>query len=372
MRALPLAFAWTVACGTRAAPSFEASRDRIESRIGARPIWSRGGPEERLVEETVRELTSRPLELESAVKVALLQSPTMQGFYASLAVTESSREKLGEARADAEALERLDAVVAEVARVKQLFIEAQLARELEPIGREVAAMTEAFLLDTRARVRRGEPEEVTALRDEARYEAARLAVLESETKAGATRDQLSRALGLWGSAVHYRLEAALRGVPTEEVRLDGLETLAVAERTDLAASKLRTAALAYDLQKAGNRTLCAVFDDRSEARLHSELHGQRAAVTARAIAIRGEVRELRDALVAARRRAEHLRDVVLPLHARIAEAVAAPPKANGTSRSTNLEDRLRVLDARADLLRAMADYWKLRFALERTVGGKLR
>jgi outer membrane protein TolC len=91
-------------------------------------------------------------------------------------------------------------------------------------------------------------------------------------------------------------------------------------------------------------------------------------VTELAVSIRSRVREEREQLVAARRRIVHLREVVLPL---LEELTRSGPSEMADPRAGALDDRRANLAARRDLVRALEEYWRARFRLERTVGGRL-
>jgi cobalt-zinc-cadmium efflux system outer membrane protein len=285
-----------VACTPPVTADAEAFRERVEGRVGSRPIWNRGGPEERLIEETVRELLASPLDLDRAVKIALIHSPALQATYAELGVaqaelveacrlanprlaiglgfptsgggplvvqggfslgfasmlTQAARRRVGEAQREAVELAVTARVLDHVAEVKRAFVEAQAAEAVAALSTEGVALSELALADARERYRLHEFDEVAWLREEARHEDVLAEHADTHLDVTATRERLNRALGLWGSATAWRLAGSLRGLPAEESGLDQLETKAIAQRLDLAAAKRRTAALTEALAAAGD------------------------------------------------------------------------------------------------------------------------
>ncbi|MBM4374965.1 MAG: TolC family protein [Deltaproteobacteria bacterium] len=436
-----LACGLLVACAPPVEPNFEAVRERVAARAGAPPLWNRGGPEERLIEETVRELLAAPLDLDRAVKIALIHSPELQAKFAALGVAEAdlaaasalANPKIGVGlglRADASGgpivqggfalglasmltlsarraitaerrseleLSLTHAVLERVAEVKEAYLAVQRTTALVDLADEESHAIDAVVDATAVREQDGTLDPAEARRVLARLELERHARLDADLALVAARERLNRLLGLWGGAIAWKLAEPLRGVPSDEVPLDRLESHAISARLDLEAAKHRTATVARTLAAEGDlgwlRSLDAgalvrleeggspyvgpsfeielpVFDQGQSriARLRNELLQRRFEVTELAVSIRSRVREEREALVAARRRVVHLREAVLPMLEDLTRvAVGASPEA----RAHGAEGRRAALGARRELVRALEEYWRARFRLERTVGGRL-
>ncbi len=275
-----------------------------------------------------------------------------------------------------------------------------MARDAEAATRAVAEF-EKVAFDTAAAMHRaGGLEDLAFAERQAAYEHARLDLVSAQTETLAARERLDRLLGLWGGAADVKLDAALRALPADEVPLDGLETRAVAQRFDLAAARGRSDAAARALQAAGDWGWLGDFDVGAElkrdearqtfvgpsaglslpifdqgqtgvARMRAELRRSWFDATRLAVGIRSEVRELRAALVAHRRRAEHYRDVVVPLHQRMVALAEEQYNFMLVGAFELIDQKRRELEAGRDLTRELGAYWTARAELERAVGGRL-
>ncbi|MCI0658043.1 MAG: TolC family protein, partial [Acidobacteria bacterium] len=72
---------------------------------------------------------------------------------------------------------------------------------------------------------------------QALYEEAKLNLAESEEEVLQARERLNRLLGTWGNQTEWGVPEQLPELPPSEEPIDGLESLAVSKRLDLAATK---------------------------------------------------------------------------------------------------------------------------------------
>jgi cobalt-zinc-cadmium efflux system outer membrane protein len=290
------AFVLLVACAPPLEPNFEAVRERVAARADAAPLWNRGGPEERLIEETVRELLGGPLELDRAVKISLIHSPDLQAKFAALGVAHAdlaaaswlANPKIGiglglradaaggpivqggfalglasmltlsarravatERRSDIE-LSLTHAVFDRVADVKDAFVAVQATTALAALAAEDAEAIEAQLEAAETRAREGALDTNEAGRLRVRLELERHAQLDADLALVVARERLNRLLGLWGPSTSWQLGETLRGLPADEVPFERLESLAIGARLDLKAAMHRTSAVARALVAEGD------------------------------------------------------------------------------------------------------------------------
>src|SRR5882724_3171988 len=78
---------------------------------------------------------------------------------------------------------------------------------------------------------------------QAAYNSARLELATTENAQREHREKLNRLLSLWGADTGWKLGGALPALPEHDVPLRGLESLAVAQRLDLAAAQTELAAV---------------------------------------------------------------------------------------------------------------------------------
>ena len=155
-------------------------------------------------------------------------------------------------------------------------------------------------------------------------------------------------LGLWGANTAWKVAPRLPGLPTEDMRRQGLESLAVSHRLDLAAARQATEAQARSVGLARVTALFpdGVFGGEAErepegewsagpaiefstpifdqgqaavAKAVAELRERQRRYAALAVHIRSQVRRSATRMESARRRVEYFETVVLPLRQQIVE-----------------------------------------------------
>jgi cobalt-zinc-cadmium efflux system outer membrane protein len=286
------------------------------------------------------------------------------------------------------------------AEVREAYYEMQAAQQLAAVNLTIASAAQASYDSAAALHRAGNLSDLRLAEEQGLYESARLEMLECDGEVAVARERINRLLGLWGAdAQSWKITAPLPGVPRDEVSLATLERLAIRERLDLAAAKRRTELLAAalgmaesfgwlhleeigaaaeredDIWKVGPHVeLELPLFDQGQAQVaarQAELRQSYQRVTALAVDIRSEVRAARDKLVLHRRKAEHYRDVVIPLRERIVELTMEQYNFMLAGVFELLEKKRDEADAYRQYVRAVRDYWVARAALQRAAGGKL-
>ena len=189
-------------------------------------------------------------------------------------------------------------------------------------------------------------------------------------------------------------------MPEKELPLENLESLAVSQRLDLAAARNQAQSVASALQlKSNTRFLPAVtvgvstekdtsgqrvtgpnltlelplFDQGQPAlaRLAAQYRQAQRNFEALAVNVRSEVREARDALIAARDAAEYYEKVLLPQRQRVLRETLLHYNAMQKSSYELLAAKEREQIAERGYVEALRDYWIARTELEKAVGGRL-
>lgn len=280
-----------VACSVPKDAGFPDVRETVVERSGARAVWNQGTSVDRAVVEAMDSMLSRPLTLDSAITIALLNNSHLQAAYEELGVaqadlvkagmvanpklggliqfpltggsanvdagvgfnflsllTRSARVRVAEQRFEATKLEVADVVLRHIAMVKGSFVAVQAAQQLEQIDLALAQAAQGAYDTAKGLHDAGNISDLRLAREQALYEQARMEWLDSQGRVVTTRERLNRLLGLWGENVAWTIEESLRGVPAELVALDQLESRAIAQRLDLAAAKRRTGVVAAALR----------------------------------------------------------------------------------------------------------------------------
>jgi outer membrane protein, heavy metal efflux system len=223
-------------------------------------------------------------------------------------------------------------------------------------------------------------------------------LVRSEVDVITARENLTRLLGLWGTDTTYRVADKLPELPTNEVELEHLESLAVSRRLDLGAAREEAQVVAHALAMAknyrwlGHSGLGATYDRHPEhftvlgpraefeiplfdqkqaviARLEGQLRAALARETALAVAIRSEVRAVRTRLVVARAVVDRYANVVVPLRQRVVTLSLEQYNAMLLGAYQLLVARQNEVSAYREFIEALRDYWTARADLGRVTGG---
>ena len=207
-------------------------------------------------------------------------------------------------------------------------------------------------------------------------------------------------MGLWGPQNHWSLPEQMPDIPTDEMSLKQLESLAIENRLDLAAEKKEVEALAQALgitidwrwvgqievgvstERETDRTWVTgpsvaielpIFNQRQAdiARLEAQLRRSQKRLTAQAIDIRSEVRSLRNRLIMQRNVIDHYRHTVLPLREKIVNLTLKNYNYMLTGAFDLLIAKQQEFEAFQKYLEALRDYWIIRADIQRALGGRL-
>jgi outer membrane protein, heavy metal efflux system len=235
---------------------------------------------------------------------------------------------------------------------------------------------------------------------QAAYTQSRLDLARAQTQFRADREKLNRLLGLWGKQTVWQMDGDLPSVPDKELPLENVEALAIKHRLDLAAARGEVQNVEGGLRlKKSVRWIPAVsigvnaehdldhswvlgpslslevpiFDQGQPelARLAAEFRRAARNLEALAANIRSEVREARDALIAARDAAEYFQKILLPQRQRILRETLLQYNAMQLGNIALLSAKEREALAEREAIETLRDYWIARAELERAVGGRL-
>jgi outer membrane protein, heavy metal efflux system len=229
---------------------------------------------------------------------------------------------------------------------------------------------------------------------------ARLDLAKAKAEAQAQREHLNRLLGLSGEQINWQIAEALPLLPGSEPPLENLESLAVSQRLDLAASRSQAESIAAALrlkkktrflpgvklgvdterspdgQRVTGPTLdleLPIFDQGQPAvaKLTAEFQQAKNSYAAHEVNVRSEVREARGALLAAREAVEFSQEKLLPLRRKILGETLRHYNAMQKNSYELLAAKEREKMAEQGGIEALRDYWLARVELERAVGGRL-
>jgi outer membrane protein TolC len=368
---------------------FAAVEATAKERLGKDLSWARTDAELGRIDTRVAELLAKPLTMDDAVQVALLNNRGLQATFQELGITEAELVQAGRlpnpgftfarltrgdtveidrglhlnlarllalpfvGQMEARRFEQTKGMVAMsmlslAADTRKAYVNALAAEQGVRYMRQVKQAAEASAELARRMEQVGNFNKLQRAREQAFYADAALNQARAEQARAATRERLTRLLGVWGAQAQFALPERLPDLPKDALDLPDIERVALAQRLDVQGAKLATEQTAKNLgltrttrfinvlelglvrnsstvdstQRGYEISLeLPLFDwggarvARAEAVYMQSLH--RAAETA--INARSEVREAYIGYRSAFDIARHHRDEIVPLRQRIAE-----------------------------------------------------
>jgi outer membrane protein TolC len=269
---------------------FGAVEKAAAERLGtpAQLAWARQPEDLDRIDRRVDELLGKPLSMDAAVQVALLNNRGLQAAYAELGITEAEVVQAGRlpnpgvsfgrtTQGDEIELERglhlnlarliamplvqrvqarrLDQVRTSVALqvlslaadTRKAWVLAVAAEESVRYSRQVMQAAEAGAELARRMAQVGNFNKLQQAREQGFYADAALNLARAEQQQRSTRERLTRLLGLWGMQTAFKLPERLPDLPTQPRDLPDIERTALAQRLDVAAARSGAEATARNL-----------------------------------------------------------------------------------------------------------------------------
>jgi len=267
---------------------FNAVRALTQERTGQELRWNRGGSDATVIRATVRQILTRPLSVDDAVQIALINNRGLQATYADLGIADADLVAASWPRNPSFSFSHLEGGgVKEIERAFTLDVVGLLVMPITiRLERDRLAATQlaiaAHVLDIAAQTRRAYFRAVAAAQtakymeqvqvaadagadlaqrmvkagnwtklDQARektfYAEATAQVGRARHGAIAAREALTRLLGLTGSNIAFQLPERLPDLPSTIAAAPDLEAKAIENRLDIRAVKQDAASLAASL-----------------------------------------------------------------------------------------------------------------------------
>lgn len=418
------------------APVEQAARQHLGKELR----WARSDADRRDIEQRVAALLAQPLGMDDAVQLALLNNRGLQADFFALGIGEAELVQAGRLRNPGFAFGRLRQgdetewerslhfdlaglialplrrevearrfaqaqgvaaarVLALAANTRQAWVEAVAAEEMARYAAQVMQAADAGAELARRMAQAGNFSALQQAREQAFYADAALELARAQQAQRATRERLTRLLGLWGAQAAFRLPERLPELPAAPRELPDIERLALAQRLDVQGARLAAEQTARNLGLTRTTRFVNVLELGYQRNSSNEAPVQRGwevgfelplfdwgtARVARAESVyrqaldraaqtaidaRSEVREAYGAYRTAWDIAKHHRDEIVPLRQRIAEQ-------NLLRYNAMLIGVFELLaDARAQIasvnaaIAAQRDFWIAEAGLEMALLGK--
>lgn len=360
-----------------------------KQHLGQDVRWARSAEDREAIDRRVAELLQQPLGVDAAVQIALLNNPGLQAAYFELGITEADLVQAGRLPNPGFGFARLTqgdeiewerglhfnlasllalpmkrqieqrrfaqaqgaaamAVLSLAADTRKAWVQAVAAEESLRYATQVMQAADAGAELARRMAQAGNFSPLQRLREQSFAADAAIGLARAQQARLATRERLTRLLGLWGAQTDFKLPERLPDLPAAPRELPDIERTAIAQRLDVQGAKLATEQTAKSLGLTRTTRFVNVLElgyvrnSSNEAPVQrgweigfelplfdwgtsrvakaESLYRQslaRAAETA--INARSEVREAYGAYRSAWDVAKHHRDEIVPLRQRIAE-----------------------------------------------------
>ena len=423
---------------------FNDVKGLVGQRVDYNLHWNQETEADLEVEKAIEDLLKNELTPETTVQIALLNNPNLQAVYEDLGITQAdvveagllenpvlfgqarfpnrseestnyefgitqnflnilmlpARKKLSAIHFEQVKLRVAGEVIQLVADVRKSYFFVLGARQIRDLRNEIAlAAGSSFELAQRLHSA-GNIGDLDLTKENAHFEQSRLDLANSEAALLDAREQLTRLMGFWGPQTNWRLPEQLPDIPTDEIPLEHLESLAIENRLDLAAERKAVEALAQALgitidwrwvgqievgisrERETDRTWVTgpslaielpIFNQRQAdiARLEAQLRRSQKRLTAQAIEIRSEVRSFRNRLIMQRNLIDHYRRTVLPLREQIVDLTLKNYNYMLIGAFDLLMAKQQEFEAYQKYLETLRDYWIVRADMQRSLGGRL-
>lgn len=442
-RGMGLATVLLAGCASTQPDMTETDRT-TEAVIGQRATWVEAPEPESAVATTVRRVLAEELSVDDAIRVALLRNMTLQATYEELGIAEANlvaaslpknptleldvlhpngsprgtgfelqfaQDLLSvltipgrRAFAEAELAQTQALVMSEVielaARVRSTYYTLQGAQHARAVLDRVVESAGASLEYGLALHHVGNLSDLELAQQQAQLAQAEVERGRLDLEVVDGRERLNGLMGLWGAETAWTLPARLPDLPADDLSVERLESLAVAQRFDLLAASGEAEKLARSLNLARSfrwtpglsvgvgadrdtdgqwsvgphvEVTLPVFDhgQADVARLVAQLRQAEKRYAALAVDVRADVRRVRGRLVVLSGLARRYRDGLLPARREVVQRSLE-------QYNFMLLGTFELLTAKQDEMRSelgyvetLEDYWVTRSELARVLGGRL-
>jgi len=280
---------------------FEAVAKRAQERGGLAPRIVLDEADARAIGETTRALLAKPLDMDAAVRIALLNNPGLQASYWNVGVAQADLAQAARLQNPSFGFKRtagggdveiersftfslVQALTLPLARrmenarfeqmkltvgagierhafeTRRAWIDAVGARQSLDYARRVNAAAEASAELMGRMARSGNAAKLDLAREQVFHAEAFAGVARADRQAVTARERLVRLLGLWGQDSALTLPERLPDLPAAPAQIADLERRALANRLDIAAARQDSAALASSLGLSRSTRFINVFE----------------------------------------------------------------------------------------------------------------
>jgi cobalt-zinc-cadmium efflux system outer membrane protein len=284
--------------------AFQGVQQSVQERSGKTVRWEEDQAAHEQALQEVRQLLRKPLTVDTAVQIALLNNRSLQATFEEIGLSAADlreaatfpnprfdlairfpdkppsgtyidygaaidflsiimiplKKQVAKVQLEAAALRAADATLELVSQVKSAFYSLQASQQL--LKRfKVIVDTNAASLDLAQRQHEaGNITDLALARLQASYSRSRLDVASTEAEIRRNRERFNRLLGLWDADTEWQIAGELPEVPSSDIPMRALERLAISQRLDLQADYLQVTSQVKNLGLTKSFRLVGALD----------------------------------------------------------------------------------------------------------------
>lgn len=267
---------------------FNTVSTTASERLGKDAVLVKTDEDRDAVAKRTQELLSRPLSMDDAVQIALLNNRGLQASYGELGISEADLVQAGRlpnpgfsfsrthggndlsinrtftlgllnvltlplaTRIESRRFEQTkllaaDAMLKVAADARRAYVNAVAAEQAAAYATQVKDSAEAGAELALRMQQAGNFSKLDYAREQAFYADAVAQLAKTRQQSVSAREKLTRTMGLWGAGTHYTLPDRLPDLPKNRPERNDLESFAMQNRLDIQAAKLQTQSVASSL-----------------------------------------------------------------------------------------------------------------------------
>ena len=271
--------------------AFESVQQSVQRRTGKAVRWEEDQKAREQARQDVRQILRKPLKVDSAVQIALLNNRSLQATFEEIGLSAADvleaatimnprfdlavrfpdkppsgtyvdysaaidflsiimiplKKRVAKDQLESAALRVADETLELISLVKSAFYSLQASQQLLQRVKLIVDANAASLDLAQRQYQAGNISDLALVRQQTTYSRSRLDVATTEAEIRQNREKLNRLLGLWGTDTDWLVSGELPKVPSSELPMRGLERLAISQRLDLQANYLQLASQAENL-----------------------------------------------------------------------------------------------------------------------------
>jgi len=280
---------------------FADVQQQVQAHLDQQVTWQRGGAEDAAVASQVGLLLAKPVDVDAAVRIALINHRGLQAEYEELGIAQADlvqagllrnpvfgwgrqegggitktvwgvefdflglllmapHKKLETLRLEHAKLRVTQAVLRHAMETRKAWFDAQSAAQVASFMRNVAVLTAAEAELAERQRKAGNLGRRDALRQQAFDAETRMRLIEAETMAFASRERLNRMMGLQGDDTCWTLPGRLPELPQAMPNFGDIEAWGLHRRVDLQLAQKEAETLAAGLKLTRDTRFINVFD----------------------------------------------------------------------------------------------------------------